>query len=65
MVKSGETAGAQRGGRISLAEASRRAGRILSRGASSELETGAAPTFNDLTEALAVSASFARWLEES
>ena len=37
---------------ISLAEASRRAGGILSRGASSELETGAAPTFEDLTEIL-------------
>jgi DNA-binding NtrC family response regulator/predicted hydrocarbon binding protein len=39
-------------GRISLAEASRRRAGILSRGASSELETGAAPTFTDLTEAL-------------
>jgi len=38
--------------RISLAEASRRASKILARGASSELETGAAPTFNDLTEVL-------------
>lgn len=38
--------------RISLAEASRRTERILSRGASSELETGAAPTFADLAEAL-------------
>ena len=38
--------------RISLAEASKRTGRILSRGASSELETGAAPTFSDLAEAL-------------
>jgi hypothetical protein len=38
--------------RISLAEASRRAGTILTRGASSELETGAAPTFEDLTEVL-------------
>lgn len=38
--------------RISLAEASRRAGTILTRGASSELETGAAPTFQDLTEVL-------------
>ncbi|MCP3392385.1 sigma 54-interacting transcriptional regulator [Bradyrhizobium sp. CCGB12] len=38
--------------RISLAEASRRAARILTRGASSELETGAAPTFNDLAESL-------------
>jgi len=37
---------------ISLAEASRRTDRILTRGASSELETGAAPTFQDLTEAL-------------
>ncbi|WP_404405278.1 sigma 54-interacting transcriptional regulator [Pelagibacterium halotolerans] len=37
---------------ISLAEASRRAGQILTRGASSELETGAAPTFEDLTEVL-------------
>jgi len=38
--------------RISLAEASRRASKILTRGASRELETGAAPTFNDLTEVL-------------
>lgn len=38
--------------RISLAEASQRTDRILSRGASSELETGAAPTFTDLAEAL-------------
>ena len=37
---------------ISLAEASRQAQGILSRGASSELETGAAPTFEDLTEVL-------------
>jgi two-component system response regulator HydG len=37
---------------ISLAEASRRASGILARGASSELETGAAPTFEDLTEVL-------------
>lgn len=37
---------------ISLAEASRRGGKILTRGASSELETGAAPTFEDLTEVL-------------
>ena len=37
---------------ISLAEASRRAARILTRGASSELDTGAAPTFNDLAESL-------------
>ncbi len=37
---------------ISLAEASRRASGILVRGASSELETGAAPTFEDLTEIL-------------
>jgi DNA-binding NtrC family response regulator len=42
----------ERGDRISLAEASRRTARIISRGASSELETGAAPTLNDLTEAL-------------
>jgi two-component system, NtrC family, response regulator HydG len=40
------------GARISLAEASRRAGKILTRGASSELETGASPTFTDLTEVL-------------
>lgn len=40
------------GSRISLAEVSRRARKILNRGASSELETGAAPTFGDLTEAL-------------
>lgn len=38
--------------RISLAEASRQASKILTRGASSELETGAAPTFEDLTEVL-------------
>lgn len=38
--------------RISLAEASRRAAKILTRGASSELETGASPTFSDLTEVL-------------
>jgi len=38
--------------RISLAEASRRASKILTRGASRELETGAAPTFDDLTEVL-------------
>jgi two-component system, NtrC family, response regulator HydG len=40
------------GTRISLAEASRRTGKILSRGASSELATGAPPTLEDLTEAL-------------
>jgi DNA-binding NtrC family response regulator/predicted hydrocarbon binding protein len=38
--------------RISLAEASQRTNGILARGASSELETGAAPTFTDLAEAL-------------
>jgi two-component system response regulator HydG len=38
--------------RISLAEASRQAQGILSRGTSSELGTGAAPTFEDLTEVL-------------
>ncbi|MBR0689730.1 sigma 54-interacting transcriptional regulator [Bradyrhizobium manausense] len=37
---------------ISLAEASRRAARILSRGASSEVRTGAPPTFDDLAESL-------------
>jgi two-component system, NtrC family, response regulator HydG len=37
---------------ISLAEASRQAAGILTRGASSELGTGAAPTFEDLTEVL-------------
>ena len=37
---------------ISLAEASRQAKGILTRGASSELGTGAAPTFEDLTEVL-------------
>lgn len=42
----------QKEARISLAEASQRTSRILSRGASSELETGAAPTFADLAEAL-------------
>ncbi len=39
-------------GLISLAEASKKSGRILSRGASSELSTGAPPTLQDLTEAL-------------
>ncbi|KYK44749.1 sigma-54-dependent Fis family transcriptional regulator [Bradyrhizobium liaoningense] len=43
---------AERETRISLAEASRRAAQILTRGASSELETGAAPTLNDLAESL-------------
>jgi two-component system response regulator HydG len=38
--------------RVSLAEASQRTDKILSRGASSQLETGAAPTFTDLAEAL-------------
>ena len=51
-MKADEQVAREGSGRISLAEASRRTGRILSRGASSELETGAAPTFNDLTEAL-------------
>lgn len=37
---------------ISLAEASRRSAQILSRGASSELQTGAPPTFDDLAESL-------------
>jgi DNA-binding NtrC family response regulator len=37
---------------ISLAEASRRATRILQRGASSQIETGAPPTFDDLAESL-------------
>lgn len=37
---------------ISLAEASRQSRGIISRGASSELETGASPTFEDLTEVL-------------
>ncbi len=37
---------------ISLAEASRRSTQILSRGASSELQTGAPPTFDDLAESL-------------
>ena len=41
-----------RPGRISLAEARAATGTILTRGASSELETGAAPTLDDLTEAL-------------
>jgi two-component system response regulator HydG len=39
-------------GLISLAEASRKTGKILARGAFSELDTGAAPTLTDLTEAL-------------
>ncbi|NTF33076.1 sigma-54-dependent Fis family transcriptional regulator [Rhizobium skierniewicense] len=37
---------------ISLAEASRKTGRILTRGAFSELDTGATPTLADLAEAL-------------
>lgn len=52
MMKSSKPSEASPPGLISLAEASRRTSRILSRGASSELETGAAPTFDDLTEAL-------------
>lgn len=40
------------GSHISLAEASRRAPKMLTRGASSELETGASPTFDELTEQL-------------
>lgn len=39
-------------GLISLAEASKKTGRILDRGDSSELSTGAPPTLQDLTEAL-------------
>jgi len=39
-------------GLISLAEASQKTGKIMTRGASSELDTGAAPTLTDLTEAL-------------
>ncbi|WP_254701567.1 sigma-54-dependent Fis family transcriptional regulator [Neorhizobium galegae] len=35
-----------------MAEASRKTGKILTRGAFSELDTGAAPTLTDLTEAL-------------
>ena len=38
--------------RTSFAEASRRASKLLKHGASRELETGAAPTFDDLTEVL-------------
>lgn len=52
MMKSSKPSEASPRGFISLAEASRRTSRILSRGTSSELETGAAPTFDDLTEAL-------------
>ncbi|KQS61307.1 Fis family transcriptional regulator [Rhizobium sp. Leaf371] len=37
---------------ISLAEASRKTGKILTRGAFSELDTGASPTLSDLAEAL-------------
>ena len=37
---------------ISLAEASRKTGKLLTRGAFSELDTGAAPTLTELTEAL-------------
>ncbi len=37
---------------ISLAEASRKTGKMLTRGAFSERDTGAAPTLSDLTEAL-------------
>lgn len=39
-------------GLISLAEASRKTGKMLTRGAFSERDTGAAPTLSDLTEAL-------------
>lgn len=39
-------------GLISLAEASRKTGKLMTRGDSSELDTGAAPTLTDLTEAL-------------
>lgn len=39
-------------GLISLAEANRKTGRLLTKGAFSELDTGAAPTLGDLTEAL-------------
>ena len=38
--------------RISLAEASEKTGRLLKRGAFSELDTGAAPTLTDLADAL-------------
>jgi two-component system response regulator HydG len=41
-----------RDGLISLAEASKKTGKIMTRGASSELDMGAAPTLTDLTEAL-------------
>ena len=37
---------------ISLADASKTTGKMLSRGAFSELETGASPTLTELTEAL-------------
>ncbi|MGY5803740.1 sigma-54-dependent Fis family transcriptional regulator [Rhizobium hainanense] len=37
---------------ISLADASKRTGKMLSRGAYSELDTGASPTLTELTEAL-------------
>lgn len=40
------------GARISLAEASRQAQKLLTRGKSSEVETGASPTFSDLAEVL-------------
>ena len=43
---------ARKPARISLAEASRRQLPILTRGASSELEEGAGPTYTDLTEVL-------------
>ena len=50
---------------ISLAEATRRDKKILTRGASAELETGAAPTFSDLTEALHFSLGDGRiWLND-
>jgi two-component system, NtrC family, response regulator HydG len=51
--------------RLSLAEASRRTSKLLTRGASHELETGAAPTFSDLTEALHFALDDGRiWLNE-
>ncbi|MGY8666156.1 hypothetical protein Q3C01_27905 [Bradyrhizobium sp. UFLA05-109] len=57
---------AERDSRISLAEASRRAARILTRGASSELDNGAAPTFNDLAESLHFALGDGRiWLNDS
>lgn len=50
---------------ISLAEASKKTGRMLSRGASSELNAGASPTLSELAEALHFSLGDGRiWLND-